>query len=137
MPFEAYIGYVAERDAQAESGEPVVLEVRDLDTFERLVVRAVIAKPGVQLDGGDALWIVDWVEAKQPDPWSIKVLEELEEEDATSFRSDISQEDLKTQAEQSQKYASGRGRGGAMPEMAGQEEARKYFENMQAHKLKK
>lgn len=137
MPFEAYIGYVAERDAEAESGESVVLEVRDLETFERLVVRAVIAKPGTTLDGGDELWIVDWVEARQPEPWSIKVLEELDEEDATAFRSDISQEDLKAQAEQSQKFASGRGRGAAMPEMAGQEEARKYFENMQQHKLKK
>lgn len=136
MPFEVYIGYVAERDAEAESGEPVVLEVRDLDTFERLVVRAVIAKPGVPLDGGDQLWILDWVEAKQSEPWSIRVLEELDEEDATSFRSDISEEDLKSQAEQSHKFASGRGRGGAMPQM-GQEEARKFFENMQAHKLKK
>lgn len=137
MPYEAYIGYVAEHDAEAESGEPVVLELRDLDTFERLVVRAVIAKPGTPLDGGDALWIVDWVEARQPNAWSIKVLEELDEEDATSFRSDISQDDLKAQAEQSQKFASGRGRGGAMPEMMGQEEAHKFFENMQTYKQKK
>lgn len=136
MPFEAYIGYVAERDAEAEAGEPVVLEVRDLDTFERLVVRAIIAKPGVALEGGDQLWILDWVEARQPEPWGIKVLEELPEEDATSFRSDISKADLTAQAEESHKFASGRGRGGAMPQM-GQEEARKFFENMQAHKLKK
>lgn len=137
MPYETYIGYVDERDAEAESGDPVVLEVRDLDTFERLIVRAIIAKPGRELDGGDSLWVLDWVESKMPDPWSIKVLEELDEEDATQYRSDISEEDLKSQAEQSQKFASGRGRGGAMPEMAGQEEARKYFENIQSKKLKK
>ncbi len=137
MPYETYIGYVDDREEEAERGDPVVLEVRDLDTFERLIVRAIIAKPGKTLDGGDALWVLDWVEAKLPDPWSIKVLEELDEEDATQYRSDITEEDLKAQAEQSQKYASGRGRGGGMPEMAGQEEARKYFENIQSRKLKK
>ncbi|MCX7180414.1 MAG: hypothetical protein NTX56_17190 [Proteobacteria bacterium] len=135
MPYEAYIGYVADRDAEIESGEPITLEVRDLDTYERMLVRAVVGKPGSTLADSDKLWIVDWVEEKQADPWLIKVLEELEEEDATGMRSDISADDLKSQAEQSQRYASGRGRGGAMPEMMGQEEARKFFENMQARKM--
>jgi hypothetical protein len=137
MPFEAYIGYVAEKDAEAESGEPIKLEVRDLDTYERLIVRAIVAKPGAELEGSDLLWILDWVEARQEQPWRIRVLEELEEEDATNLRSDISESDLKEQAEQSQRYASGRGRGSGMPEMMGQEEARKFFENMQAIKAGK
>ena len=137
MPFEAYIGYVAEKDAEAESGEPITLEVRDLDTYERLIVRAIVAKPGAELEDSDLLWILDWVEARQEAPWRIRVLEELEEEDATNLRSDISEADLKAQAEQSQRYASGRGRGSGMPEMMGQEEARKFFENMQAIKAGK
>jgi hypothetical protein len=135
MPFEAYIGYVAEKDAETESGESFVLEVRDLDTYERKIVRAIVSKPETELADSDLLWILDWVEARQADPWHIRVLEELEEEDATSLRSDISDADLKGEAARSQEYASGRGRGSGMPEMMGQEEARKFFENMQAMKL--
>lgn len=137
MPFEAYIGYVSEKDAEAESGEPIVLEVRDMDTYERKIVRAVVAKPGTELADSDVLWILDWVEARQEDPWRIRVLAELEEGEATNLRSDISEADLTAEAERSQLYGSGRGRGGSMPEMMGQEEARKFFENMQAHKMNK
>lgn len=135
MPFEAYIGYISEKEAEAESGEPVVLEVRDMDTYERKVVRAVIAKPGTELADSDVLWILDWVEARQEDPWRIRVVEELEETDVANLRSDISDADLTAEANRSELYGSGRGRGGAMPEMMGQEEARKFFENIQKHKL--
>lgn len=130
MPFEVYIGYVADKDPQIEAGEVLTLEVRDLDTYERKVVRAQVGKPGADLAGSDELWILDWVEARQAQPWRIKVLEELEEDDATGLRSDIDETDLKGQADASQRYAGGRGRGGSMPEMMGAEEARKFYENI-------
>jgi hypothetical protein len=130
MPFEAYIGYVAEKDAEIDSGTPLTLEVRDLDTYERKIVRALVARPGAELADSDELWILDWVEARQPEPWRISVLEELEEEDATGLRSDISESDLKAQAEDSKRFAGGRGRGASMPGSMGSEEARKFFENM-------
>ncbi len=135
MAFEAYIGYVADRDAQIDAGEPLTLEVRDLETYERKIVRAVVAKPGATLADSDDLWILDWVEARQNDPWRIRVIEELEEEDATGLRADITADDLRSQAQASQTYAGGRGRGGAMPEMMGQEEARKFYENIQSRQL--
>lgn len=134
MPFEAYIGYVAERDDEMTAGTPFVIEVRDLDTYERLIVSAVVARPGQPLEGSDKLWIVDWVEARQEDPWSIRVEEELDEEAVAAFRSDISKEDLSSQADESKSFASGRGRGGSMPQMMGGEEAKKFFENMTALK---
>jgi hypothetical protein len=134
MPFEAYIGYVAERDGAIAAGEALVLEVRDLDTYERQVVRAVVAPPGAVLDGGDDLWILDWVEARQPEPWRIRVLEELDEDAAAAARSDITEADLKRPSQESQDFASGRGRGNSMPGMMGAEEARKYFENVVAKK---
>lgn len=130
MPFEVYIGYVADKDAEISAGTALTLEVRDLDTYERKIVRALVGKPGAQMAESDELWILDWVEARQTEPWRIKVLEELEEEDATSLRSDISETDLKSQADASQLYAGGRGRGKSMPEMMGSEEARKFFENI-------
>jgi hypothetical protein len=134
MPFEAYIGYVAERDDEMAAGMPFIIEVRDLDTYERMIVRAVVARPGQPLEGSDKLWIVDWVEARQEDPWSIRVEEELDEEAVAAFRSDISREDLSSQADESKIFASGRGRGASMPQMMGGEEAKKFFENMAALK---
>ena len=130
MPFEVYIGYVAEKDAEIEAGETLTLEVRDIDTYELKIVRALVGKPGSALADSDELWILDWVEARQAEPWRIRVLEELEEEDATGLRSDINESDLKGQADASQRYAGGRGRGGSMPGMMGSEEARKFYENI-------
>lgn len=47
MPYEAYIGYLTDNTQavrqEVKAGEPFVLEVRDTDTFERLVVRAQAA----------------------------------------------------------------------------------------------
>lgn len=134
MAFEAYIGYVAEKEASIDAGEALVIEVRDLDTYERKVVRAVLARPGVALEDSDELWILDWVEARQSDPWRIRVLEELDEDEAAAARSDISADDLRRPAEESASYAGGRGRGDSMPGMMGAEEARKYFENVVAKK---
>lgn len=134
MPFEAYIGYVAEKDGEIAAGEALVIEVRDLDTYERKVVRARVAKPGDALEDSEELWILDWVEARQEQPWRIRVIEELEEDDAAAERSDISAEDLRRPAEESESFASGRGRGNSMPGMMGAEEARKYFENVVGRK---
>jgi hypothetical protein len=130
MPFEAYIGYLDDKDEAISAGESIVIEVRDMDTYERKVVRAMIGKPGDSLDESDDLWVLDWVEARQEEPWRIRVLEELDEDDEAAVRSDISPEDLRKPAEDSESFASGRGRGNSMPGMMGAEEARKYFENV-------
>jgi hypothetical protein len=130
MPYEAYIGYVADKNEQIGNGESIVIEVRDLDTFERLVVRAKVGMPGQPVEGGDELWILDWVEKRQEEPWSIVVEEELDEDAAEACRADIDEKDLRAASEDSHQYAGGRGRGAAMPEMMGQEEARKFYENV-------
>ncbi len=134
MPYEAYIGYLKddshETKAEVINQEPFVLEVRDLDTFERLVVKALVAEPPNSVEGGDQLWVLDWVEKKLEDPWSIQVLKELEEDALEDSRSDISQADLDAPAQEAQKLG-GRGyRGSQTPQMMGQEEARKYYENV-------
>lgn len=130
MPYEAYIGYIDDKHEQIDAGESIVIEVRDLDTFERLIVRAKVGRPERPLDDGDELWILDWVEKRQDAAWSIFVEEELDEDDAAASRADISDDDLRAASEESHEYAGGRGRGAAMPEMMGQEEARKYYENV-------
>lgn len=134
MPYEAYIGYLktADQDTKEEitSGQPLILEVRDLDTFERLVVKAMIGEPPNKIEGGDKLWVLDWIEKKLDEPWSIKVLEELEDDALAGARSDIGEEDLKAPAEALKKFGGRRNRGSQTPHMAGQEEARKFYENI-------
>lgn len=129
MPYEAYIGYLDEqRDAMA-AGEPIVVEVRDRDTFERKVVRALVSPEPDGIPGGDELWVVDWIENREAAPWSIRVLEELGEE-ASANRADIAQDDLQAMAEESRKYTGSRYKGSTLPDMLGQEEIRKYHEHV-------
>lgn len=99
-------------------------------TDERLVVRALVGEPGSPVEGGDELWVLDWVEARMEQPWSIKVLEELDEDDAEAARSDVTEADKAAAAEESKKYGGKRYRGSELPDAMGQEEARKYYENL-------
>lgn len=134
MPYEAYIGYLSdetkETRKEVREGEPFVVEVRDLDTFERLVVRAVVAEPGTELEDGDKLFVLDWIENRQEDPWSIRVLEELDEEEEGA-RADITDADRTASADESKKFGGRKYRGSELPDAMGQEEARKFYEHAQ------
>lgn len=138
MPYEVYIGYLHDdaQDVKPEirEGRPIVLEVRDLDTFERLVVRALVAEPGTALDGGDELWVLDYVESRLAQPWSIQVQEELDDDAAMAARSDVDDTDRSAPAAELEKFGGKRYGGSQMPEMMGQEEARKYYQNVVAKK---
>lgn len=138
MPYEVYIGYLKDKSQETKpeiaDGEPLVLEVRDLETFERLVVKALVAEPPGTVEDGVELWVMDWIESKLDTPWSIRVLEELEEDALQDARSDIDAADLAAPAEQLAKLGGKRYRGSQTPQMMGQEEARKYFENVVAKK---
>ena len=129
--FEAYIGYLADDSKEireeVREGKPFVVEVRDLDTFERLVVRAVVAEPGAQLEGSDELFVLDWIENR---PWSIRVLEELDEEEEGP-RADITDADRAAAADESRKFGGRKYRGSELPDAMGQEEAGKFFEHVQ------
>ena len=134
MPFETYIGYLAdaskETRGEVAAGEPFVIELRDLDTFERLVVRAIVAAPGEALEGGDQLWVLDWIENRIEEPWSVKVLEELDEEQEAAARADITEADLAAASKESTKYGTRRYAGSQLPDAMGQEEARKFYEHV-------
>ncbi len=138
MPYEVYIGYLHDDNQQTKeairAGEALVLEVRDLDTFERLVVKAVVGEPGAPVEGGDELWVLDYVESRQERPWSVRIIEELDDEAALAARSDVSDEDRRAAADELDKFGGGRYRGSQMPEMMGQEEARKFYQNVVSKK---
>jgi len=78
--FEILEEYVHAKKNDIEQGKPVVVEIRDTDTFERLIVKAEIGPPGQTLEGGDQLVLRDLAENVAADDWSIKVLEELDPE---------------------------------------------------------
>ena len=134
MPYEVYIGYVTDASQRTRrevaDGEPVVMEIRDLDTFERLIVRALVAEPPERVEMGDELWVLDWVENRQPVPWSIRILEELDDDAIEAPRSDVTDAEKDAAAQEAVKYGGRRYRGSELPDAAGGDEARKYYENM-------
>lgn len=68
-----------------KEGAEVLIKIRDRDTFETRVVRAIVSSRPEELPGGDRLWIKDVTGVKElafEQPWAIKVIEEVEEEEA-------------------------------------------------------
>ena len=136
MPYEAYIGYLTDNSQEirneVKERKPFVLEVRDMDTFERLVVKAVVSDSADAIQGSDELWVLDWVENRMEAPWSIKLLEELTEEDIEAERSDVTDSDRTSAADEAKKFGGRKYRGAQLPDTMGGEEARKYYENVVA-----
>ncbi len=78
--YEVLEEYVHGQRAEIDLGNPVIVEVRDRDTFERQVVKAKIAPPGTDLEGSDQLILRDLAENVSADDWKIAILEELDPE---------------------------------------------------------
>lgn len=134
VAYEAYIGYLTDRSRnlreEIRRGVPFVLEVRDIDTFERLVVRAIVSDSPDALPEGAELWVLDWIENRQPAPWRIRVLEEAEEAEPETARSDVTDADRAAAGAEARKYGGAKYRGAELPDSMGGEEARKYYENI-------
>ncbi len=75
--YEVYRLYIDDQMEEIERGEPVVLEVRDLAIFSRMVVKAKVAKEKGALDRCDTLWLRDMKDVEEPEPWYIQIVEEL------------------------------------------------------------
>jgi hypothetical protein len=82
--YEILEEYVLTQQAAIDRGEPIIVEVRDTDTFERLVVRAQIVPPGRDLAGGDELVLRNLAENVAARGWKIRVLDELDAESVQS-----------------------------------------------------
>jgi hypothetical protein len=78
--FEVLDEYVYSKRGEIDNGNDVVVEVRDTDTFERLVVRAKIAPPGRSMPGGNPLVLRNLAENVAEDGWTIQIIEELDPE---------------------------------------------------------
>lgn len=91
--YEILEEYVHAKKSDIDSGNPVIVEVRDTNTFERRVVKARITPPGKELDGGDDLVLRNLAENVSAEGWKIQVIEELDPEDGdikpeSAFRKD-------------------------------------------------
>lgn len=81
MPeYEVLEEYVHAARSDIDQGNPVVVEVRDNDTFERLVVRALIVPPGQDAAGADRLLLRNLAENVSADDWAIRIVERLDPE---------------------------------------------------------
>jgi len=79
--YEVLEEYVNSKMNAIDAGSEIILEVRDTDTFERLTVKAVIAKPGQQLEGGSELVLRNLAENIAGEGWQIRIIEELDPEE--------------------------------------------------------
>jgi hypothetical protein len=76
--FEILEEYVHSQKADIDQNKPVTVEIRDLDTFERLVAKVLIGSPESPLEDGDQLILKNLAENVTSDQWTVKVLEELD-----------------------------------------------------------
>ena len=82
--YEILEEYVLSQQPAIDRGEPVVVEVRDTDSFERRVVRARIVPPGARARGWHELVLRNLAESVAARGWKIRVLEELDAEGVQS-----------------------------------------------------
>ena len=78
--YEILEEYVESQGQDVEQGRPVIVEIRNSDTFERLIVKALIGRPGQPITDGDCLVVKNLAENVVSDQWTIKLIEELEPE---------------------------------------------------------
>jgi hypothetical protein len=66
-----------ENISDLKEGEEIELTVRDLSNLKAVDVRGIISKSQEKLSGSSKLWIRDLMGRLDPDPWAIKILENI------------------------------------------------------------
>jgi len=79
--FEVFDGNLTDHKKDIEEGNPIIVEVRDLADFNRKIVKAVISRARGSVADGVDLWFKDQEDKLVLEPGSIKVIEEMEEDD--------------------------------------------------------
>lgn len=62
---------------ELKENEETTVSVRSIDTVEMKTVKAILSRSPAKLPGADTLWIRWQRGAKHPQPWAIKIIEEL------------------------------------------------------------
>lgn len=63
--------------SELKQDEETVVEVRSVDTLEMRRVKAILSSSAKGLPGADTLWIRGERGMKYPEPWAIKIIEDL------------------------------------------------------------
>ncbi len=63
--------------SQLQEGEECELAIRDCETYEARVVKATISSSPEKLPDGDTLWVRFSRGQLSPEPWAIKITQEL------------------------------------------------------------
>lgn len=78
--YEVYEAWFKGHEEDIEKGRPFDLEIKSCEDFSRKVVKAIISK-SKNLKDGKELWIRSYAKDEYlPEPWSIKIVEELDED---------------------------------------------------------
>lgn len=85
--YEIYEAYVDGHKQEMSEGQPFVVEVRDLETFTRMIVKAIISRKKDGIEGGSTLWFKDFRDEIVPHPGSIKIIEELDDDQFEAVKS--------------------------------------------------
>ena len=76
MIYEVFSEYLEDKEDAIKTGAEVQLQVMDMDTFERKVVRCILAKSVDELPGSTALQVKDHTTGDILNPIAIKVVGE-------------------------------------------------------------
>ena len=76
MIYEVFSEYLEDKEEAMKTGAEVQLQVMEMDTFERKMVRCVLAKSVDELPGSTALQVKDHTTGDILDPIAIKVVGE-------------------------------------------------------------
>ena len=69
--------FIIEGLSELKQGEETVVNVRSTETIETRTVKAILSSKPNELPGGDTLWIRWQRGKKSPQPWAIKIIEDM------------------------------------------------------------
>lgn len=80
-----YVSFIPDIKDLIENQE-VTLTIKDLTPgprkYDARIVKAILASSPTGLPDGDVLWVRSWTGVLYPQPWAIRIVEELEETEA-------------------------------------------------------
>ena len=72
-----YETFIIEKPDEIPEGKEQLIQVRDAETFEQKVVKAILSRSPEKLPGADSMR-VRWQRGQAlPDMWAIKIIEDL------------------------------------------------------------
>ncbi len=80
MEWETTRAYLNPHEKGIAEGKTIEIAVFDHATYERKLVKAIVYSSFTATPGVDKFWIKDASDWVEPEPWGIKVLEELTED---------------------------------------------------------